>query len=206
MKAYAEEIKQEALRLLRENRGPKDIAKRLNISIGAVEDWANDWRKDGSLKSYKRPGMEFTNRAKEISNGYYKSIRKRYLSMKWIDHLAKRECGFKSPVEAIPYYLDENKTPRVCAYCGRQPSDGKVWGLDRLDSSLGHVPGNLVPCCGFHKEGMQLSCQASKSKYSLFSWMEMNISRYYGRPASTLEVEGRIRLVQELAKKLSQTH
>lgn len=203
MKAHSEQIKSQALELLQQNRGPKEISTRLNISVGSIEDWASDWRKAGLLKSYKRAGMEFTNRAKQLSNGYYKSIRKRYLGMRWVDHLAKREFGFNNPVEAISYYLDGEGNPRVCAYCNRKPAEGKVWGLDRLDSSKGHVPGNLVPCCGFHEDGMPLSCQASKSNFSLFTWMQISMSRALGREATKEEVEQRLKPISDLAAKLS---
>jgi hypothetical protein len=67
-----------------------------------------------------------------------------------------------------------------CAYCGQEPSNvhrlkykvgGKYQrgvapemelrysGLDRVDSSKGYVPGNVVPCCG--------ECNGMKSKLPL---------------------------------------
>jgi hypothetical protein len=203
MIAHSQEKRDEVLCLLQQNRGYKEISARTKILTSTIEDWAADWRRSGELKVFIRPGAAFTAEAKRLSNGYYKSIRKRYLGMKWSDRLEKRVFGFESPVEAIQFYLDENGKPRSCTYCGRYPEIQKVWGLDRLDSLRGHQPGNLVPCCGSHKEGIQLSCQASKSKYSLFGWMEMNISRCLGRPATQDEVLQRIQNIKQLADSLA---
>jgi hypothetical protein len=200
--AHSEEKRKKALQLLKQKRSLKEISSRTGVSEGTIEAWSASWRKDGNLVGFNRPGSEFTKRAKLISNGYYKSIRKRYLGMKWQDQISKRIFGFQTPVDAIKFYLDESGNPRPCSYCGRLPEQGKVWGLDRLDSSLGHCPGNLVPCCGSHPEGVQLSCQASKSKYSLSGWMEMNIARALGRPATKDEVQKRVFEILKLAKEL----
>ncbi len=201
MIAHPENIRLDVLRLLKDGRGSKEISTRLGLSVGAIEDWAAAWRKTGELKAFKRPGSEFTAEAKRLSNGYYKSIRKRYLGMKWLDYIEKRHFGFASPVEAIHFYLDEQGSPRACAYCGRLPMKDKVWGLDRLDSSIGHVPGNLVPCCGNHPENRFMSCQVSKSKFSLYGWLETNISRSLGRPATIDETQARVNQVEALAQK-----
>ena len=204
MKAHSEEIRQQVLQLLRQQRGPKEISQRLEVSIGAVEDWAAAWRKDGTLVGYKRAGMEFSNRAKQMSNGYYKTIRKRYLGMRWTDKVAGRTFGFSNPTEVIHYYLDISGNPRPCTYCGRFPEQGKVWGLDRIDSSLGHQPGNLVPCCSSHPESSMLSCQASKSKFSLRAWLEMSLTRAYGHQIPSLLVDMRITEVLTRAKSLAE--
>ena len=204
MKAHSEDVRRKTLELLLQQRGPQEISQRLNLSIGAVDDWAAEWRKDGTLKSYTRAGQEFTNRAKNMSNGYYKIIRKRYLGMRWTDKVAGRTFGFSNPTEAIHYYLDENGNARPCTYCGRVPEEGKVWGLDRIDSSLGHQPGNLVPCCGSHPESSQLSCQASKSKFSLRAWLEMALTRAYGHQIPSLIVDMRITEILTRAKSLAE--
>lgn len=34
---------------------------------------------------------------------------------------------------------------QVCHYCGK--ADWRELGCDRIDNSLPHVPGNVVPCC-----------------------------------------------------------
>jgi|SRR5208282_2909616 len=200
MKAHSKETRQKTLYLLRQHRSQQEISNRVGIPIGTIEDWAAAWRKDGSLVGYLRAGQEFTNRAKQMSNGYYTSIRKRYLGMRWTDRLENRQFGFENPTQAIHYYLKDG-VPRSCAYCGRLPEVGKVWGLDRLDSSIGHVPGNLVPCCSSHPESSQLSCQSSKSKFSLSAWLEMSLSRSHGMLVPTL-VERRIAEISDLAKQL----
>ena len=204
MKAHSEDVRRKTLELLLQQRGPQEISQRLNLSIGTVDDWAAEWRKDGTLKSYTRAGQEFTNRAKNMSNGYYKIIRKRYLGMRWTDKVAGRTFGFSNPTEAIHYYLDDLGKPRPCTYCGRVPEKGKVWGLDRVDSSLGHQPGNLVPCCGSHPESSQLSCQASKSKFSLRAWLEMALTRAYGHQIPSLIVDMRITEILTRAKSLAE--
>jgi hypothetical protein len=204
MKAHAEEVRNEVLELLRQQRGPLEISKRTGILYGTIEDWAAEWRKDGTLKSYARAGQEFTNRAKQMSKGYYGIIRKRYLGMRWTDRAAGRTFGFSNPTEVIHYYLDDSGNSRPCTYCGRAPEKDKVWGLDRIDSSLGHIPGNLVPCCGSHPESQMLSCQVSKSNFSLRAWLEMNMTRTYGHQIPSLIVDMRITEVLTRAKALAE--
>ena len=203
MKAHSDEVKHQVLQLLRQQRGPKETSLRTGVLVGTIEDWAAEWRKDGTLKVYARAGQEFTNRAKNMSNGYYGIIRKRYLGMRWTDKLAGREFGFKNPTEAMHYYLDASGKPRPCTYCGRLPEEGKVWGLDRIDSSLGHKPGNCVPCCSSHPEGPMLSCQASKSNFALRAWLEMALTRAYGHQIPSLMVDMRMTEVLLRAKALA---
>ncbi len=203
MRALPKEAKDKVLELLRKSRSLNEISARTGVTPGTIEDWASNWRKDGTLTAYVRKGAAFTQKAKLLSKGYYPRIRKRYHTIKRLDKLENREFGFNSPVEAIPYFLDENGNPRSCAYCGAIPPKGRVWGLDRLDSSKGHIPRNLVPCCGQTAHGSQMSCQASKSKYDLRGWMAMNMSRTFGRPATTQEVEERVARVEQLATDLA---
>jgi hypothetical protein len=129
---------------------------------------------------------------KQISGAYAKAIRKRYHGMRWTDKIAGRTFGFSNPVEAMHYFLDESGNPHPCTYCGRLPESGKVWGLDRIDSSVGHIPGNLVPCCSSHPESQMLSCQASKSNFSLRAWIEMAMTRTYGKQVPSLQVDMRM--------------
>lgn len=198
MRQIEKDIKEKVLKLLKDKRSYKEISSRTGVCIATIEDWASDWRKQGILNLYIRPGMEFSNKAKLMSNGYYKSIRKRYLSMKWTDKLEKRNFGFNNPTEAIHYYLI-NGIPRPCAYCGKLPENGKVWGLDRINSDLGHVPGNLVPCCSNNTESKILSCQNSKSRFTLYSWMKANMSRAYGKDVSKEMVDNRLKEIYQLA-------
>jgi hypothetical protein len=135
---------------------------------------------------------------------YDKSIRKRYFGMRWIAQQEKIEFGFSNPDEVAHYYLKDGQ-PRPCAYCGRIPEQNKVWGLDRIDSSLGHIPGNLVPCCSSHPESPQLSCQGSKSKFTLLAWMERNMSRANGGVVPFFVVKQRLKRVYDLAQQLAST-
>ena len=203
MKAHSEEVRSQVLELLRQQRGPKEVSRRTGILVNTIDDWAAEWRKDGTLVNYSRAGQEFTNRAQNMSNGYYGIIRKRYLGMRWTDKLAGRAFGFSNPTEAVHYYLDASGKPRPCTYCGRFPEEGKVWGLDRIDSSIGHRPGNLVPCCGSHPESSRLSCQASKSDLSLRAWLEMALTRAYGHQIPSLMVDMRMTEVLLRAKALA---
>lgn len=34
-----------------------------------------------------------------------------------------------------------------CFYCGRNPEEGKSWGIDRLRNDIGYHYDNCVPCC-----------------------------------------------------------
>jgi hypothetical protein len=196
-----EEQKSKVLEFLKSNRSRNEISVRTNTPIEIIEKWASEWRKGGELPTLKRSPMDEIHAARILAKGYYGRIRKRYNSMIWNDKINNRSFGFDSPVKAIHYYLKDGK-PRVCTYCGRSPKEGMVWGLDRIDSNLGHIPGNLVPCCGSHPEGSQLSCQASKSKYSLWEWMTMNISRSIGRQADKRYVDNRIEEIENFAKEL----
>ena len=203
MKAHSIEIKQKVLDLLTKKRSYKEIVHRTGILSTTVEDWASDWRKDGSLSSYTKDGMRFSQKAKTMSNGYYPVLRKKYLGMKWTDKVDGREFGFDNPTEAIHYFLDENGKPRPCAYCGLVPPEGKVWGLDRLDSLVGHKPGNLVPCCSSSPESPYMSCQTSKSKFTLEGWMRSSMSRSCGYQVSDEELHKRLYCIKDLAKILS---
>ena len=135
---------------------------------------------------------------------YDKSIKKRYLAMRWVSQQEHVSFGFSNPTEALPYFL-KNGCPRPCAYCGRIPEQNKVWGLDRIDSALGHVPGNLVPCCSSHHESPQLSCQGSKSKFTLLAWMERSMSRANGSPVPFGVVKQRLARIYRLAAELAST-
>ena len=70
----------------------------------------------------------------------------------------------------------------VCHYCGRQPASVYVYkgtkipvtilrnGIDRKDSSLGYVLGNVVTCCQ--------QCNMAKSDYSYTEFLEMITAIY----------------------------
>ena len=135
------------------------------------------------------------------SDKYYATIRKKYRAMRWSDKSTGRHFGFSNLSQVIHYYL-ENGKPRPCVYCGRLPDAGKVWGLDRVDSTLGHIPGNLVPACGSHPVHVKLSCQFNKSNLSLRDWLEMNMTRTYGHQIPRLLVDMRMTEVLSLAKEL----
>ncbi len=202
MKAHSEEVRQVVLDRLKASRSLKEISDKVGIPVGTIEDWASDWRKSGELSTYIRPGMEFSNRAKIASKGYYPCIRKRYAGMRWTDKCEGRVFGFNNALESIPFYLDNSGKPMACAYCGEYPPVGKVWGLDRIDSNIGHTPGNVVPCCSYNKESSKLSCQLSKSKFSLYEWMSTNMARTFGKTPTFVEVCERLRPVYKLAKEL----
>ena len=204
MKALSEESRQKTLELLRQQRSQQEISDRTGVCIGTIQDWAAEWRKDGTLAEYKQAGSAFTARAQRMSNGYYKCIRKRYNGMRWTDKLEKRDFGFENIIQSIHYFL-KNGCPRPCAYCGRIPEQNKVWGLDRIDSALGHLPGNLVPCCSSHHESPQLSCQGSKSKFTLLAWMERSMSRANGSPVPFGVVKQRLARIYRLAAELAAT-
>jgi hypothetical protein len=133
---------------------------------------------------------------------YDKSIKKRYLAMRWVSQQEQTPFGFLTMTDATHYFLKDG-CPRPCAYCGRIPEQDKVWGLDRIDSALGHTPGNLVPCCSSHHESPQLSCQGSKSKFTLLSWMERSMSRANGGVVPFFVVKQRLKRVYDLAKQLA---
>jgi len=200
MRSHPEETKQKVLDLLLKKRSYPEIAQRTGVPKGTIEDWATKWRTNGLLPLYVRDGMKFSQKAKIMSKGYYPVLRRRYASMKWTDKIEGREFGFDNSTEAIHYFLDETGIPRSCSYCGLKPPEGKVWGLDRLDSTMGHVPGNLVPCCSSSPESPYMSCQTSKSKFTLEGWMRSSMSRARGSQVSDEAVFKRLESILELAK------
>lgn len=202
MKAHDPAVKDKVLELLKKSRSLNEISDRTGILVGTIEDWAAGWRKEGTLTAYKRAGAAYTQKAKLRSNGFYSAIRKRFHALKRLDKLENREFGFTDIGDSIPYFLKDG-VPRVCAYCGTPPPKDKVWNLDRVDSSLGHVPYNLVPCCGSNPYGNQMSCQASKSRYDLRGWLGICIARAFGRPATVDEIEDRARDIENLAKEIT---
>lgn len=205
MSTHTEETRQKVYQLLlKPSNSRKTIEKRTGVTFKTIQHWEEEWRNQGLLPKCKRVGMNFVNKARAASNGYYMSIRKRFNGMRWNDKINNREFGFANQVESIPYFLD-NGQPRPCTYCGSLPTEGKVWGLDRLDSSLGHIPGNLVPCCGATGEGSQMMCQASKSKFLLRDWLAFNMSRTFGRPVADTELDARIKQITDLAELLRVT-
>lgn len=50
-----------------------------------------------------------------------------------------------------------------CEYCGKRDLTGYV-GLDRIDSKLGYVPGNVNPCCA--------KCNYGKNVYSVVEYFQ----------------------------------
>ena len=199
MKAHDPEVKAKVLELLQKNRSLNEIFERTGITPGTAEDWAAGWRKDGSLTAYKRAGAAFTQKAKLMSNGLYSGIRKKFLNMRDADKAEGREFGIANQIEAVGYFVDEDGKARNCAYCGSIPPFGKVWGLDRLDSKIGHVPGNLVPCCGIHIGGRHLSCQSSKSCFDLRLWITASFARMLGQAPEQELVDARISKIIDLA-------
>jgi hypothetical protein len=94
-----------------------------------------------------------------------------------------------------------------CIYCGKEPSglyrvtykiDGKYQrgcvpemeirysGLDRVDSSRGYIPGNVVPCCG--------DCNGMNSDRSLVDFFAMieKIRAHKSSPSSVLQLAAMI--------------
>lgn len=202
MKAHPQEVKDKVLELLQKNRSLNEIHTRTGILPATIEDWAAGWRSNGTLTAYKRVGAAFTQKAKLLSNGLYPSIRIKYLRMRDCDKENGRTFGLDNQIQAIGYFIDENGKARPCAYCGAPAPFNKVWGLDRLDSSIGHIPGNLVPCCGSNFEGRHLSCQASKSCFDLRVWLTTNMSRAFGKTPDPEAVDGRVHTIVELAQSL----
>ena len=113
--------------------------------------------------------------------------RERHLDSVWRqlrNSLSRRDWEFHLTLSQLKVCV----RPRLpCAYCGKEPSnifrmkykdvDGVYrrgvdpsmeirWsGLDRVDSSLGYIHGNVVPCCG--------ECNAMKSKLPLDEWFTL---------------------------------
>jgi hypothetical protein len=76
----------------------------------------------------------------------------------------------------------KNLSKRVCSYCGEGPNqirhrnlrngngDYAYNGLDRLDSGIGYVSNNIVPCCG--------SCNRAKGNLSYEDFVNRIVKIY----------------------------
>lgn len=111
---------------------------------------------EGSLSNIKRQKSCGCNKA-EIArqNGRSKSTEKTYTNsiLRAYKHSAKkRKIDFQLVSEDI-----EDLIKKPCTYCGSLPEEKKLKyirgkqyarnGIDRIDSSIGYVKGNLTPCC-----------------------------------------------------------
>jgi DNA polymerase II small subunit/DNA polymerase delta subunit B len=80
---------------------------------------------------------------------YRKTPNARYVSYKTVSKQKGREFSI-SLQEYISMFWDKK-----CVYCG----DDSRGGIDRIDSSLGYVDGNMAPCC--------VMCNRMKNKHSV---------------------------------------
>ena len=51
------------------------------------------------------------------------------------------------PADFMSFEIYEGLIKQPCVWCGRTPDRANGMGVDRKDNSLGHVEGNLHPCC-----------------------------------------------------------
>jgi len=72
----------------------------------------------------------------------------------WIDkkNVSYKRYLYKSKYHNIEFAITEEEfqtlTSGACAYCARQNSTTHKNGIDRVDSAVGYVVENCVPCCG----------------------------------------------------------
>ena len=148
---------------------PADVAKLLNRSVKAVhyKAWSLDLtsykfikkicKEEGCIRIANNAGgggdlcskhwlqnYRKTEKGKQVMKDAgtksRQSVGGRYIYMK---HDAKRRSiKFSLTKEQYSALIEQNK----CAYCPAKLSPTST-GLDRLDSSLGYVEGNVVPCC-----------------------------------------------------------
>ena len=98
---------------------------------------------------------------------YYAAMHNQYVNYRY--GAAKR---------SLPFDIEEsvfcNVAAGCCSYCGAPPTEHKrnlsgtdyfANGVDRIDSELGYVEGNIVPCCW--------RCNKSKSKMSRDQFVQM---------------------------------
>lgn len=58
----------------------------------------------------------------------------------------------------------EDNQGKVCFYCGQYKTDALSMGIDRIDSKIGYIPKNCVPCCK--------KCNLAKFTYSPQEFIE----------------------------------
>ena len=82
----------------------------------------------------------------------------KYIWFNYRGSAKQKELSFSLTVEQVAALISQ-----LCTYCGRPPSQRisparqlqlpqrhsifRYTGIDRIDSSLGYVEGNVVPCC-----------------------------------------------------------
>lgn len=103
---------------------------------------------------YRRKWMK-TPQGKAYTARRNKTLSRRFLLLKY--RCLKRGDQFQITKDDYALML-----ANPCTYCGG-PLDGTGAGLDRVDSSQGYVPGNVVPAC--------IYCNQAKS--NCFSYEEM---------------------------------
>lgn len=80
----------------------------------------------------------------QIQNLQRRFIRERKLSYRfWISKKKASERGLEWDLSRAEYY---NLVSKPCAFCGLVLFDAGI-GLDRVDSDVGYIIGNVVPCC-----------------------------------------------------------
>jgi hypothetical protein len=74
-------------------------------------------------------------------------------------------------IRGIEWFLEDELFEAIiaypCSYCGARPSNKTnhrdrsitYTGIDRIDNSLGYIPGNVIPCC--------FQCNQAKSTFTL---------------------------------------
>lgn len=102
----------------------------------------NDSR-DKGRKKHHRYRDKYRNRQKEREN----SPRGRYQTY-------KKGAKYRGLVFDISFEDFNNIVSKVCFYCGNVGG-----GLDRMDSSMGYIKNNVVPCCS--------QCNYMKLDYSV---------------------------------------
>lgn len=79
-------------------------------------------------------------RMKKVNRAQYAKHREREMIRAYATSDAR--AGRETSITAD--WLRENVTSKPCHYC---ETDLAPRGADRLDNAIGHVPGNVVPCC-----------------------------------------------------------
>lgn len=90
---------------------------------------------------------------KESAKKYRNGLNGKFLQYR--SNAKKRNIDFDLTIEEFSKFWQ-----KPCFYCG---SDIDTIGIDRVDSDLGYVEGNMVPCC--------FTCNQSKNDLSLSEWV-----------------------------------
>jgi len=142
----------------------KDIAEKLNRSVDSVREKRSRMKlpqlslckvcstEHQTINQHSTCEQCVPNQ-KEYAANYRNGLNGRLMMYK--SNAKKRNLPFEITIEEFSEFWQ-----KPCSYCG---SEIETVGIDRVDSSIGYITGNLVACCKI--------CNQSKNDLSYEEWI-----------------------------------